>query len=537
MISRDTREGKVMRRLFEKLDQMRQDLGDRVFDVVSELVSGTDLEDMIMGAIWGQRTIDEINTSIDQLGEGAAHEIVDRITARALATQFIDYSGLLEKTQLARENRLVPEYVQDFFLRAADKLGLRVTEREDGYTVTWVPYEHYREYNDDREFTDRYGRLERRYNWVTFDKTVSRANSRAEYVAPGHPLLEATVESLLKILKSGTPRTVYEDPTRKLHGTLWFLEGSIMDGTGEPAGRKVFCLYRSEDGELSEINPSVLWDLEAGREEAGEHLDGGVFVGKEEVTESSIDLVMEPFWEEVSERRQHEAQVKERYGLRSLNQQVMESQSKILDYEARQVEGEVMDVVIYNERQRSQELEARKAELEREIHLQQNVTIEAPHVLGVARVLPAPEEAIQPGTETETEDLRPKVEAVGMRVAMEYERDAGWEPQDVSGKNHGYDVRSMRYGDDGTFAQARYIEVKARARSGSIRLSANEWKLARQLGADYWLYIVTGALSDTPELTRVKDPASHFREEEDIFATGFMIREDSWKSKGEAVGS
>ncbi|MDY7079087.1 MAG: DUF3883 domain-containing protein [Chloroflexota bacterium] len=37
----------------------------------------------------------------------------------------------------------------------------------------------------------------------------------------------------------------------------------------------------------------------------------------------------------------------------------------------------------------------------------------------------------------------------------------------------------------------RYIEVKDRARSGAIRLSANEWKKARHFGGKFWLYVVT----------------------------------------------
>lgn len=77
-----------------------------------------------------------------------------------------------------------------------------------------------------------------------------------------------------------------------------------------------------------------------------------------------------------------------------------------------------------------------------------------------------------------------EIEAAGMRVALDYEREQGWRPEDVSGENHGFDVRSTRYDSDGTFADIRYIEVKARAGSGAIRLSANEWKKARRFSPD-----------------------------------------------------
>lgn len=122
-----------------------------------------------------------------------------------------------------------------------------------------------------------------------------------------------------------------------------------------------------------------------------------------------------------------------------------------------------------------------------------------------------------------------EIEAVGMRVAMQHERDQGWHPEDASGENHGFDVRSSRYNADGTFADIRYIEVKARARSGAIRLSANEWKKARHFDDKFWLYIVTGAGTEAPELHRIQNPAVHFQMGEDIFATGFIVPEDRWR--------
>ena len=124
-----------------------------------------------------------------------------------------------------------------------------------------------------------------------------------------------------------------------------------------------------------------------------------------------------------------------------------------------------------------------------------------------------------------------EIEAVGMRVAMAYERERGWVPEDVSGENHGFDVRSTRYDDAGSYADIRYVEVKARARSGAIRLSANEWKKARHFGDKFWLYIATQAAADAPQLQRVRDPAAHFRMDEDIFATGFIVPEERWRGR------
>ena len=127
-------------------------------------------------------------------------------------------------------------------------------------------------------------------------------------------------------------------------------------------------------------------------------------------------------------------------------------------------------------------------------------------------------------------DLRAEIEAVGMRVAMQHEREVGWKPEDVSAENLGFDIRSTLYDQEGSFLDIRYIEVKARAQSGAIRLSANEWKKAKHFGDKYWLYIIADAGTNLPKLNRIQNPEKYFLIGEDIFATGYILPEDNWLS-------
>jgi hypothetical protein len=75
-----------------------------------------------------------------------------------------------------------------------------------------------------------------------------------------------------------------------------------------------------------------------------------------------------------------------------------------------------------------------------------------------------------------------------------------------------------------------------------IRLSSNQWKKVRHFGdtlsikkrkrsGSFWLYVVTEAGADEPQLHRVQHPAAHFREGEDIFATGFTVHEETWREQ------
>jgi len=116
--------------------------------------------------------------------------------------------------------------------------------------------------------------------------------------------------------------------------------------------------------------------------------------------------------------------------------------------------------------------------------------------IGSALVLPHPErEAFAPMVRDE------EVERVAMEEAMRYERARGWEPEDVSTEDRGFDILS-RHPESG---QVRFIEVKDRASVGPVVLTRNEYKTAERLRADYWLYVVLDCATK-PRLIPIQDP-------------------------------
>ena len=96
-----------------------------------------------------------------------------------------------------------------------------------------------------------------------------------------------------------------------------------------------------------------------------------------------------------------------------------------------------------------------------------------------------------------------QVELTAVRVSREHEEKLGAYVEDVSDpkKKMGFDLRSRR--PDG---EVRYIEVKGRARVGSLELTENEWAQAQNHPDRYWLYVVYNC-ETAPALRRIKDPA------------------------------
>ena len=560
MIAQDTREGQILQRLFEKLERMKEDLGtDRVFDIIGDMIPGSRLDELLKEAIFSQRRMEEIEQTIDAVNVKQAAQTLEKAFLTSLATRHIDVTGILREKMAAEENRLVPEYVEDYFLRAYQRIGgQRLTPRSGGnsrfYTIANVPYD-LRQWGQDYDFKTNYGLLFREYKQITFDKYAAREQAQAEFVAPGHPLLEALNQEILTRFHTNRDAyAVFGDPEGLREGTLWFVEGEVTDGSGQPAGKRVFCLYHAlADGRIQTINPAVLWDCEPLDDTPVADDLLALLQQRESIEDHIINDVLFPFQEEIQVRREHETRVKEKYGLRSLDYLMQESNQKILDYQLRQASGENLDLPLRNEQRNLEELQRRRSQLEQEILLERNVTVSEPRIIGTALIIPStpqkpaappppatpkqareqPDEAeqYQAGSDNSGADPTRKreIELVGMQVTVAYERENSRSPEDVSGENHGFDVRSLEYDADGAFAGIRYIEVKARAQSGAIRLSANEWKKARRYGDDFWLYIVTWAGTNEPQLQRIQNPATHLQMDEDIFATGYIIPEQNWQ--------
>src|SRR5690606_23598056 len=142
---------------------------DRVFDIIGDVIPGTNLGDLLKDAIFNQRRMEEIEYQIDQVDETHTSATLERVFLSSLASRHIDYTGLMQERLEADERRLVPEYVEDYFLRGFSRLGGRYAEIDHGYRIEAVPLAM-RNLNQDPAFRTRFGSIHREYRRITFDK-------------------------------------------------------------------------------------------------------------------------------------------------------------------------------------------------------------------------------------------------------------------------------------------------------------------------------------------------------------------------------
>ena len=71
--------------------------------------------------IWPYSFIEYSNAKRIALPRIKGKKTIDKIFMTSLATRHIDYSGIMNRMHKADENRLMPEYIEDYFLRAFDR--------------------------------------------------------------------------------------------------------------------------------------------------------------------------------------------------------------------------------------------------------------------------------------------------------------------------------------------------------------------------------------------------------------------------------
>lgn len=518
LVAEDTREGKVLAKLFEKLEEIKNKLGsDRVFDIIGDVFEGKNLYQLLIDAVTNAKTMDEILKDLDVKPNEEYISKIKEVLGETLATRFIDYTRIKEMAERARENRLIPEYVEEFFKKAFVKAEGKFRETKDGFiAIDSVPYE-IRKIAENPDFKNRYGIIMKKYSKVTFDKEIAFKNPDAEFISFGHPLFEALLKWVVDKYSEETKRgAVFKDPSGRLNGYIWVYIGEVKDGKGEIAGRKIMAIY--DDGyKVREINTSILWDLVPVKNNM--QLENIFESEKDKLFGFTIQLV-EKYKEELSKERKRQAEIKKKYGLKSLDYLIGKLDADLAELYEREARGEKVDLPIRNKEELKRRYEEAMKKLEREIEQEQSLSMSTPELLTIIRVIPEKNEMV------ESEEI----EMIGMEIAMQYEKENGREPEDVSKENLGFDIRSKNE----KTGEIRYIEVKARAGEGEVVLTPNEWFKAKMLKNQYYLYVVVNA-AVKPTLYIIRNPAENLKPEEKVEIVRFIVPVEEWKRKKEEV--
>ena len=518
LVAEDTREGKVLIKLFDKLEEIRKALGsDKVFDVLSDVFYNKTLSQFLVEAAANARQIDEILKDLDiTVDEDYIAQVKENL-GESLATRYIDYTRIKEMARQAREQRLIPEYTSEYFKLAFSRAGGKYKQREDSFLEIELVPVAIRKIAEEDAFRRSYGELLRRYPKVTFDKDIAFRNSDAEFVSFGHPLFEATMLCVEKSYLESLPiGAIFTDPDGKLDGYILYYEGEIKDGTSAVAGKRLFAFY-TDAKEVKPVSPTIMWDLAVSNSYSPETSD---VESIKKLVIGSVIANLEGYKAEIAKERERQTEIKQKYGIRSLEELIVRLDGDLITLQDRKDHGENVDLVMRNKLERKEGYEKALVELKDHLDKERSLVMSMPRFRGIIKVKPAP-------APVKTMETDPEVEVMGMRIAMDFEIAKGRSPEDVSAQNLGFDIRSRE--ESGS---VRYIEVKARAANGAVALTQNEWFKAKRFGNDYYLYAVMN-VKGKPQIYIIQNPAESLEPEEKVEVVRYVISFEEIGVKGD----
>jgi hypothetical protein len=271
LVAPQTREGEVFGFLLRKLEEARQALGGRVFDVLGQLrFNDRPLREVLLEAVrYGDTP--EVRARFHEKVEGSvdlAH-FQELLENQALAVDAMDSRRIRKikvEMELAEARRMQPHFIESFFKAALKELGGEIYPREEGrFEITRVPAVMR---SQELELNSRMGVL-LRYQRVTFEKEKETIPGlpQAEFVCPGNPVLSAAIEVLLQryggILRQGT--ILVDDASESLEPrALILMEHEIRDGRRDTHGQNLLVSKKLQFVEVSAKEVAVMDSIGAG---------------------------------------------------------------------------------------------------------------------------------------------------------------------------------------------------------------------------------------------------------------------------------
>jgi SNF2 family DNA or RNA helicase len=520
LVAEDTREGQVFQRLFEKLDEQRNALGDQVFDVLGEAFRGKSLRDLLIEAVrYGEQPDRQVylTTVVDEtVGERLRYVVHQRALVSDVMTA-ADVERIRDEMERAEARSLQPLFTQSLFLAAFEHLSGSLRTREAGrFEITKVPAEMRRR---DRQ-VGLGAPLMAKYERVTFDKgliTAGRA-PHAEYIAPGHPLLDAAMDLITEryesLLRQGAV-LVDDADLGDTPRVLVYLQHAVVDDRTDGAGGRRTVSKRFQFVEV---------DRDGNAREAGwaPYLDMRPAATHEMIL---LRPVIEDRWvrSDIEEAAFEYGVALSRAHLDEVRRRVLDRVDRVTEAVRRRLEGEIQywdhrasqlreqelagrlpgsGMNSARARQRVDDLQARLRHRLRELDAERLLSSVPPVVSGGALVIPAGLLAaiIGEGDITGQAAARAAAERAALDGVMAIEKALGRVPAEMSRGNPGYDIESKDA--DGNLV---FIKVKTRAAGAdSLTVTRTDVAVGRNKPGRHILALAQVQAGSTPVVRYVR---------------------------------
>lgn len=515
LVAGKTREGRVVKTLLDKLEEIRKQLGsDKVFDVVGRIFEGIPLTEYI------QRAVESEDEADREAMELAGELTVEQIRAIEAREKSVYGEGgevkaalpqLQEALAIEEMRRLLPGYVRRYLEHAAPLIGVDLVGDLDGQFFLRPRR---------RGVVESLMSLLEGYPESARNRfTVYRPSDPRDaiFLHPGEPVFERLSGLAIEHSRSAGKRgAIFTDVSATAPYLFHVARVSVIRAvdpglpafhTEEVVEQRLVGLKQYADGRMPEAPVEHQLLLKP----ASKASPGSVvFLAQSETWrlagEQHIKTDLLGKLAELQQLGATERLVEtEDHLVRAYDYQESELAAARKRYTEKAREGNrAAQVELERIKEQQRSLKERRAlaiqQARREVELIQPGAVEI-----IATAL------VQPSQDPEDAKARDaEVERIAMEVTIAHEAARGADVRDVCTPEKarlaglsdypGFDLLSKRPGEE------RGIEVKGRVGTGEIEVTENEWARACNLRNRYWLYVVFDCGSAQPRLFKVQDP-------------------------------
>lgn len=467
--SKTTIDGYIMRRLLDKIENIKESMGETVYDVVGMLITNDDIG----------KYYDELRRLSHDQWEPKTSELLSSIETTRLDIAAkrrmlmeghrLDVTGL-DTIQNIRKAGILIDEVRRFMHTCVEWNGgtMKKIHQDSQVYRLHLEAKHAQRLNVDGEV---YG---------VFDSVVSQKEAY-KYLALGQPVVNAM---LIDAMSDHVASLGHESQS----GVLCVYKIAVRNNAGVQKDAKIIALLEHADGVISEVDVRSVWTYK----NTNKILNVDALASAAKRIESYATAAAQKRKDVLDER------------LSDINKNARDACTTYYAHKVGKLEDSIRDLEKSKEGPHVEKIIAAKNDkiqlLKNQVRhkrteLDENyVTKFTVTLIGIAQVTP-----------DDGSDIRVKVDRAGMNAVMKYECERAASPtaqgqiSDCSTHNCGYDVESFD----------RKIEVKSHKTSGSIILTDHEWQTAHRLRDEYWIYVVEHVF-EKPRITMIQNPSVKF---------------------------
>lgn len=526
LVAHQTKEGQVLQRLFEKIEEQRKVYGDKVYDVLGDTFFDKSLRNLLLEAIFEDvNPVDDISSATKKIDSEFGYKFVSLLEKQALSNNSFDIAlseKISKQMEEAKVRRLQPWFVQSFFGEALRRYNGSMIKRKNGrYEIIRVPTS-IREQNNLG-----IGYIDESYSRVTFDKNCINVpgEESALMIKPATLLMDAVVDKVISETSNAIQRgaiLIDEEDFSDNIRLLIYLEHVITDGreqyneNSSPVSKRFLYVEINNLGICRDAGPEPYLGYSTIEDSESLVKDRILEEFRFELQDNEIEKIAEDWAIEhlvsshyiETEKRVKAKVEKERSAvIDRLGREISFYEKRALELEKREEAGRRRKLNSAQMWQRVEELEnrleRRLSDLEREESLQNKL----PVIVSAAMIVPQGLIDKISGTNTQPANIvrQREINEQAVEAVLRTEQKLGRDPKVSADNNPGYDIVSI----DAETGKHYYINIRGYSpQAKEISVNTRQVLHAKN-NPDSWIFAIVEVPDNSgkePQVRYIQEP-------------------------------